>query len=78
MVAAIRQLVTEGSDGRIEIRAPELRAGAQAEVIVLMQDTSSAGVVALDLLQNAMKLDAAGAARWTEQVKAERAAFGEC
>src|SRR5437868_3784290 len=36
MVAAIKQRVTVGSGGVIELRSPELRPGSEAEVIVLV------------------------------------------
>ena len=41
MVAAIRQQVTVKADGLIEVRSPELRAGARAEVIVLVEQPTS-------------------------------------
>jgi hypothetical protein len=41
MVAAIRQQVTVQADGLIEVRSPELRAGARAEVIVLVEQPAS-------------------------------------
>jgi hypothetical protein len=37
MVQAIRQRVTVQSGGRIEIIAPQLKAGSQADVIILGQ-----------------------------------------
>jgi hypothetical protein len=41
MVAAIRQQVTVQADGLIEVRSPELRAGARAEVIVLVEQPAA-------------------------------------
>ena len=41
MVAAIRQTVTVGEGGVIEVRSPELRPGARAEVIVLVEPQPS-------------------------------------
>jgi hypothetical protein len=40
MVPAIKQLVTVGPGGVVELRSPLLRPGARAEVIVVMQDES--------------------------------------
>jgi hypothetical protein len=37
MVAAVRQIVTIQPGGLVEVRSPELKAGEQAEVIVLVQ-----------------------------------------
>ena len=42
MVAAVRQIVTIQPGGVVEVRSPELTAGEQAEVIVLVQ--AAAGV----------------------------------
>jgi hypothetical protein len=42
MVAAIRQHVTVQPGGVVEIRSPELPAGARAEVIVLLERTAAA------------------------------------
>ncbi|MCY3023327.1 MAG: hypothetical protein NTW87_30480 [Planctomycetota bacterium] len=43
MVTALRQVVTIQPGGRIEITAPELRAGTKAEVIVLLAERKRAG-----------------------------------
>jgi hypothetical protein len=37
MITAFRHKVTVGSNGRIEINAPELKPGEKAEVIVLVE-----------------------------------------
>ena len=37
MVAAIKQVVTVGPGGTVQVTAPELKAGTRAEVIVLLQ-----------------------------------------
>ncbi len=42
MVAAIKQIVTVQAGGHIEIHAPQLEPGTQAEVIVLI-DTPASG-----------------------------------
>jgi len=79
MVAAIRQHVTVGEGGVIEVRSPELRPGARAEVIVLVEQGGTSGrplnLAALDALQQSMKLDAESAAAWMAQVSAERKAY---
>jgi len=38
MITALRQKVTVGSDGRIEIKSKDLKPGTQAEVIVLIEN----------------------------------------
>lgn len=48
MVAAIRQQVTVVADGLLEVRSPELRAGARAEVIVLVDQSPVSGAAADD------------------------------
>jgi hypothetical protein len=40
MVAAIKQTVTIGPGGTVQVSSPELPAGARAEVIVLVQSES--------------------------------------
>jgi hypothetical protein len=42
MVAAIRQTVTVGPDGVIELRAPQLQPGVRAEVIILVESPAQA------------------------------------
>ena len=37
MVAAIKQTVTVGPGGLVQLRSPQLQAGTQAEVIVLVE-----------------------------------------
>ena len=80
MVAAIKQLLTVQHDGRLEIRAPELRAGEQAEVIVLVQPQGPAKTLtpleALDALQRSLRLDQKSADAWMQQVRAERDVSG--
>lgn len=81
MVAAIRQTVTVQPDGRIEIRSPELRPGAQADVIVLVDDGrglagSLSQLDALKQLQAQQKLTPESARLWVEQSRAERQAWG--
>jgi len=81
MVRAIRQTVTVQSGGTIEVRSPELRAGARAEVIVLIDgaEPGPAGspLEALDALQTSLQLTAPAAADWAQRARAERQAFGQ-
>ncbi|RJP33993.1 MAG: hypothetical protein C4547_11460 [Phycisphaerales bacterium] len=81
MISAIRQTVTVQSAGSIEVRSPKLRAGATAEVIVLIEEADGQPVVspieALDALQASLQLTPAAAAEWAAAAKAEREAFGQ-
>ena len=83
MVAAIRQTLTVQADGRIETRSPQLRPGATAEVIVLVESLPSSALVpptpaqslaALEQLQRSLGLDRSRAEAWVRQVAEERAA----
>ena len=82
MVAAIKQLVTVQQDGRLEIRSPELRAGAHAEVIVLVEPAPESRppnlkqLEALTALQQAYQLDEQSTKAWIAEVRAERDASG--
>ena len=87
-MVAIRQTVTVGPNGRIEICASDIPAGTSAEVIVVLPDSSteghprpphagSNGATALDrltALQRAMEMDVKSAAAWAERVRSERSA----
>ena len=80
MVAAVRQIVKVQSDGRIEIIAPELRAGTVTEVIVLLPQeptmaTPAERVAALARLSDSIGLTAKAADNWTGEVRAERDAW---
>jgi hypothetical protein len=81
MVAAIRQIVTIQSAGTVEVRSPALRAGATAEVIVLIErpDCQPLGspVEALDAPQASLRLTAPAAADWVQRARAEREAIGQ-
>jgi hypothetical protein len=81
MVPAIRQTVTIQSAGRVEVRSPELRAGARAEVIVLLEaaecQAARSPLEALDALQESLQLTAPAAAEWAQRARAERQAFGQ-
>lgn len=80
MVSAIRQTVTVQADGTIEVHAPELRAGARAEVIVLIEaaDNCPAGspMESLNALQASLGLTTQVAADWVQAASEERRAFG--
>ena len=79
MVAALRQTVTIGQGGRIEVRSPELKEGEQAEVIVLLEErpTSVARkLAALDKLQKSLNLDNAKADEWIRAAREEREMLG--
>ena len=77
MVAAIKQTVTVGEGGRIEIPTSHLAPGTRVDVVVQV-DQPSAGTAgesqldALRALQASMQLDAAAAERWAQEVRAER------
>jgi hypothetical protein len=44
MVAAIRQVVTVGPGGVVQVTSPQLEVGARAEVIVLIERPDAAGL----------------------------------
>ncbi len=81
MISAIRQTITIQSAGSIEVRSPKLRAGATAEVIVLIEEADGqptlSSIEALDALQASLQLTPAAAAEWMAQARAEREAFGQ-
>lgn len=81
MVEAIQQTVTIQSNGTLEVRSPELRAGARAEVIVLIERAESRPadslVETLNALQASLQLTAPAAAEWAHQAQRERQAFGQ-
>jgi hypothetical protein len=74
MVAAIRQTVTVGPGGHVEIRSPELEEGQRADVIVLVGDRSSSAsrLAALDQLQQSLNLTDTTAQQWIQQARRER------
>jgi hypothetical protein len=80
MVAAVRQMVKVEANGRIEILAPELRAGTLAEVIVLLPsevstDTPGDRIAALSRLRKSIGLSIQGADDWVRDVRGERDAW---
>jgi hypothetical protein len=80
MTAAIRQTVTVGPGGRIEVRSPDLTEGSRAEVIVLVetsaQATAQSQLEALKKLQDSLKLTPEAAQNWIAEARAERQAWG--
>ena len=79
MTAAIRQTVTVGPGGRIEVRSPDLAEGSRAEVIVLVEqspESISRKLGALDKLQKSLNLDEQKMREWMGVVREEREAFG--
>ena len=81
MVSAIRQTVTVQSEGTVEVRSPELRAGARAEIIVLIEGAEcrppGSPLEALDTLQASLQLTTPAATDWAQQARAERQAIGQ-
>jgi hypothetical protein len=75
---AIKQTVTIQPGGVVHLALPELREGAQAEVIVLVPDSADAGnrLDAFRALQESLDLTPAGAEKWAADAAAERQAFG--
>jgi hypothetical protein len=79
MVRAIREIVTAGTGGRVQLDVPELKAGDRAEVIVLLGELGDASraspadpIDALGRLQRAAGLGHAAAAAWATAATDER------
>lgn len=84
MVAAIKQIVTVGPEGKIEIPRSNLVPGTQAEITVVPQgankDEQGEGdefLANLDKLQKLMKLDRARAEKWMEENRELRKGIGK-
>lgn len=80
MVIAVRQIVRVQSDGRMEIIAPELRAGTVTEVIVLLPSesppaTPAERLAALARLRDSIGLTTKAADHWVGEIRAERDAW---
>jgi hypothetical protein len=80
MMTAVRQIVKVQTDGRIEILAPELRAGSEAEVIMLLpgetaSQTPAERVAVLRALRKDLALTPEAAEKWKKQVRLEREAW---
>jgi hypothetical protein len=80
MMSAIQQRVLVQDGGRVEVTSPELPVGAEADVIVLVRkgaDTPSmTKLEALRALQASVNLSPEAAKRWTDEMRAEREAWG--
>jgi hypothetical protein len=84
MVRAVKQTVTVGPGGMVEIRSPELLEGSRAEVIVLVESAATTPtqqeiaerLEALDRLQKALNLTPESAEKWMAEIRQEREAFG--
>ena len=78
MVRAIREIVTVGPDGKIELKASDLPQGARAEVIVLVESDQVQRPVspleAFEALQRSLGLTAEAAEEWVRQAAEERKA----
>jgi hypothetical protein len=82
MVTAIRQHVTIGPGGVVEVRSPDLTAGEQADVIVLVKRSGgmdppvspAASVELLKSIQRDLNLRPESATAWIEQTQDERRA----
>ena len=78
MVRAIREIVTAGAGGRVQVDVPDLKPGDRAEVIVLLGELASAPIApndpieALDRLQRAANLGDLAAQAWAASAKEER------
>ena len=78
MVAAIRQMVKVQPGGVVHFASPELREGAEAEVIVLVSEAAvpAQRLAAFQALQRSLALTPAAAEQWIRDASAERKAFG--
>lgn len=82
MVRAVRQTVTVGPCGSIELRSSELPVGSRAEVIVLVdsapesptQQEIAERLAALDEIQRRLALTPEATEAWLKQVREEREA----
>ena len=80
MVRAIRQSVIVKPGGLVELRSDELRPGATAEVIVLVDSPAAADapgddcVALLEAAQQAANLTPKAAAAWARRARGQRTA----
>ena len=78
MVRAIREIVTVGPGGKIELKASDLPQGARAEVIVLVEPDQERSPIspleAFEALQRSLGLTAEAAEEWVRQAAEERKA----
>ena len=75
---AIREIVTVGPGGKIELKASDLPQGARAEVIVLVEPDQERSPIspleAFEALQRSLGLTAEAAEEWVRQAAEERKA----
>lgn len=84
MVKAIRQHVTVGPGGIVEVQSPDLPVGAEAEVIVLVDQPASAPnaadaaerLAAFRKLRKELNLTPESAAKWIDELRQMRDEFG--
>jgi hypothetical protein len=84
MVAAIKQIVTVGAEGRIEIPRSALAPGTRVEVNVVPQPAEKTEqsdrdsfLENLDKLQKMMNLDRASAEKWMDENRELRKGIGK-
>lgn len=81
LLRAVQRRVLVQPGGRVELAAPELPEGAEAEVIVLVHQGAAASAAsspleAFEALKASMGLTPEDVKRWTDDVRAERDAWG--
>jgi hypothetical protein len=82
MVRAVRQTVTVGPGGSVELRSAELPVGSRAEVIVLVDSPPAVPtqreiadrLAALDEIQRRLALTPEATEAWLKQIREEREA----
>ncbi len=77
MVTTIKEHVTVGAGGRIELQSSQLREGDSVEVTVTVERPASSSedrLAAFEALRNQLNLTAEQAKAWTDEVTAERKA----
>jgi hypothetical protein len=82
MMSAFQKRVLVQPGGRVEFTAPELPEGVEADVIVLVRSEAQppptmSPLEAFQALQASMRLTPEAAKRWTDEVRAEREAWGK-
>jgi hypothetical protein len=84
MVKAVRQHVTVGPGGIVEVQSPDLPVGAEAEVIVLVDQPGSTPnatdaaerLAAFRRLRKDLNLTPEAAAKWIDELRQMRDEFG--
>lgn len=77
-MVALRQIVTIGPGGRVEVQSPQLKEGDRAEVTVVVEEVESIArkLAAFDRLQKSLNLDESKVREWLRVVREERESFG--